>query len=123
MTAHSSDDPWAYFQIQILSPGSHRLYVECGATGVDNLNGSVPSLALDYLVVQNLTIPSFAPIPPSTGLSKGTFAGVVIASGSLLGFALIMFTLIYSFIWTVRYIKKPKMTAGPIVYMAYEDGR
>ena len=121
MTAHSSEDPWTYFQAPIFSPGSHRLYVECGANGVDNLNGSVPSLALDYLVVQNLTIPSFAPIPPSTGLSKGAIAGVVI--GSLLGFALIMFTLIYLFIWTVRYIKKPKMTAGPIVYMAYEDGR
>ena len=76
VTNHSSEDKWAYFQTPILSPGSHRLFVEYGDNGVESLSGSVP-LTLDYLVIKNLTIPSFAPIPSSTGLSKGAIAGVV----------------------------------------------
>ena len=50
-----------------MSPGSHRLFVEYGS-GVQVQSGSAP-LVLDYLLVQNLTIPSSSTTPlasPST---------------------------------------------------------
>lgn len=119
----ASNTPYISFQTPILSPGPHSLVVEYGS-GVQVQSGSAP-LILDYLLIQNLTIPpsttpgvpnpsstSGVAIPSSTpgviipsstpgvvnlpGLSKGTIAGVVI--GCAIGLALIIFILI----WIIR---------------------
>ena len=92
---------WTSFRTPILAPGSHRLFVEYEYKGVDNFN--VP-LALDFLLIQNLTFPSFT---PSARLSKGAIAGIVI--GSVVGLAFIIFF----FIWTVRFIKGTQRAVGP----------
>jgi hypothetical protein len=112
------------FGSPILSPGSHRLFVEYG---VENLNGSAP-LLLDYFIIQNVTGPLFATNPPNTtttgtqspthraGLSKGTIAGVVI--GSAVGLAIIIFSLI----WTIRFIKREKAALRqPVPYTTYRN--
>ena len=113
------------FQTPVMSPGSHHLLVEYG---VDNfVDGSAP-LVLDYFIIQNLTSPPFTTSPPNTTsplnttstrrLSKGAIAGVVI--GSLVGLALIIFSLI-------RFIKGKKSAASlgrePKPYATYSDGR
>ena len=127
-----------------MSPGSHRLFVEYGS-GVQVQSGSAP-LVLDYLLVQNLTIPSSstplaspsttstqAQIPGPTisgteianraGLPKGAIAAVVI--GSAVGLALII--LILMWIIRRRFIKLrgSEMTEvlEPIPRMASEDGQ
>jgi len=111
------------FQTPVLSPGSHHLLVEYG---VDNfVNGSAP-LVLDYFVIRNLTSPPFTLCPTNvnatrtTRLSKGAIAGAVI--GSLVGLALIIFSLI----WAIRFIKVKKVAASlgrqPRPYAAYGDG-
>ena len=51
-----------------MSPGSHRLFVEYGS-GVQVQSGSAP-LVLDYLLVQNLTIPSSSTPLSSTPLAS-----------------------------------------------------
>ena len=114
---------WSPSRVRFWPPVSHRLLVEYG---VDNLNGSAP-LVLDYFIIRNLTSPPFTTNPPNTTslsnttrLSKGAITGVVI--GSLIGLALIMFSLI-------RFIKVKKVAAflgrRPNQYAAgaYGDGR
>ena len=117
----------ASFDSPVLSPGSHRLFVKYG---VDNLDGSAP-LILDYFVIQNVTGPLFTTNPPNTtsrpntrrpvfyraGLSKWTIAGVVI--GSAVGLALIIFSLI----WTIRFIKIAASLRQPVPYTTYRDVR
>ena len=46
-------------------------------------------LVLEFLLIQNLTLPSFTPSPTIIQLSKRAIAGVVI--GSLVGLAFIIF--------------------------------
>jgi len=95
------------FKTPILPPGSHRLFVEYGD---DNLIGNVP-LLLDYFVIENRTNPPFTLTPSNTTsttrLSKGAIAGAVI--GSLMGLALIIFSLI----WAIRFIKMKKKRPQP----------
>ena len=69
----------------MLAPGSHRLFVEYEYKAFDDFN--VP-LALNFLLIQNLTFPSFT---PSSRLSKGAIAGIVV--GSVVGLAFIIFFL------------------------------
>ena len=117
------------FQTRILSPGSHRLFVQYG---VDNPNGSAP-LRLDYFIIQNLTIPPFQSATPTSTpsptthspvsgkLSSGALSGIVI--GSLVGGALIMFGLI----WVIRFFKRKSaadsLGGQPASYEAYGDGQ
>ena len=118
----------ASFGSPILSPGSHRLFVEYG---VDNLNGSAP-LLLDYFIIQNVTGPLFTTRPPYTTcppntttikstqsptITPGTIAGVVI--GSAVGLALFIFSLI----WTIRFIKTAISLRQPVPYTTYRDVR
>ena len=117
----------ASFDSPVLSPGLHRLFVKYG---VDNLDGSAP-LILDYFIIQNVTGPLFTTSPSNTtsrpntpgpvfyraGLSKGTIAGVVI--GSAVGLALIIFSLI----WTIRFIKIAASLRQPVPYTTYRDVR
>jgi hypothetical protein len=120
------------FQTPTLPSGPHHLYVQYGPS-----NDTTAPLVLDYLVIQNLTIPTFTPPPPSstsstsstspasaasaqapTGtqthsharLSKGAVAGIVI--GSLIA-AIILF------IFVIKYNKRKKASTQP----QYPDGR
>ena len=102
------------FQSPILSPGSHRLFVQYGANNPDN----AAPLRLDRFIIQNLTTPSFTAsptttsistpshtiIPVSSKLSAGALSGVVI--GSLVGGGLIIFGLILA----IQFIKQKLAT-------------
>ena len=101
---------WISFQTPILSPGSHRLFVEYNGDN-DNLNNSVP-LVLGGFIVQNRTIPPNPPNPPnSVGLSGGAIAGVVV--GSVVGLVLI-FTLIW-------FIRRPEKVTRPEPHAAVKS--
>lgn len=100
------------FQTPTLSPGPHRLFVQYSQ---DNLSsGTIAPLVLDYLIIQNLTIPPFnTTSSPHARLSKGAIAGIVI--GSLVG-ALIVIILI----WVVW---KPKSAAAQVAQRSEGDGK
>ena len=115
---NGSNTPYTSFQTPILSPGLHRLVVEY--VGVQVETGSPAPLILDYLLVQNLTIPSSSPgAVNSAGFSKGTIAGVAI--GSAVGLTLIIFLLI----WIIRPLIKLESSewSEPVLRMAYLDGQ
>ena len=128
------------FQTPQLSSGPHHLYVQYGPS-----NDTTAPLVLDYLVIQNQTIPTPTPTPPSTtstispttpasaasaqiptdtstgiqthshALSKGAVAGIVI--GSLIA-AVILFILV------IKYNKRKKAsTQRQYSHDDYGDGR
>jgi len=123
------------FQTPILSPGSHRLFVQYGANNPDN----AAPLRLDKFVIQNLTFPSLSKLvtlssltpssvtpssvtssttistpsptiaPVSGKLTAGALSGVVI--GSLVGGTLITFGLI----WVTRFIKRKLAAVNSLI--------
>jgi len=106
------------FKSPVLNPGSHRLHVQSRG------NESSAPLGLDYLLIQNRTLPTITSSPiPSTpsptqvltpspsppidnhgGLSKGSIAAIVILS--FVGLALVMFILIW--------VKKRKLATASL---------